>query len=128
MPLLDPTTSLGKVRLRIGDWADLSLLPDSVIQAALDDASGNVPNAARTCAGYILGMLTSRTHKKMAQLETWSGEQFDNYVKFIKMTIMNPHMMDISPIPYVNVDTEHPLIEFTRLWNEQFADDQELTL
>lgn len=128
MTIIDPTTPLGKIRLRIGDWQDLPLLPDSVIESALVDCNNNIPRAAKLCAQYILAMLTSKTHKKMAQLETWSDQQFDNYVKFIQMTILNPHLMDVSPIPYVNTETEHPLIEFSREWNESFATAKNLTL
>lgn len=128
MPVLDPTTSLGKIRLRIGDWHDLVILPDAVINAALADCNNNVPRAASLCAQYILATLTSKTHKKMAQLETWSGEQFDNYVKFLRTTILNPNMMDIAPIPYVNTLTEHPLIEFVEQWNDEFVNVTPSTL
>jgi hypothetical protein len=121
MAVLDPTTPLGKIRLRIGDWHDLVILPDAVITSALDDCQNNVPRAAALCAQYILATLTSRTHKKMAQLETWSGEQFTNYLKFIQATITNPHLMDISPIPYVNTLTENPLIKFVEDWNSEFV-------
>lgn len=122
MPIIDPSTSIGKIRLRIGDWGDLPLLPDSVIQSALDDNQGNVPRAAALCAQYVLATLTAKTHRKLAQIETWGNEQFDNYVKFIKTTILNPHLASVAPIPYGGgTDTEHPLIKFTREWNEQYA-------
>lgn len=118
--LLDPATAIGKIRLRVGDWSDLPVLPDNVIQSALDDCDANVPRAAQLCAQYILATLTAKTHRKLAQIETWSNEQFNNYVKFLEKTILNPHLMSIAPIPYVNTETEHPLIEFTREWNEAY--------
>lgn len=130
MPTIDPTTPLGKVRLRVGDWADLPILPDSVINAALTDNDNNVPRASALCAQYILGTLTAKTHRKLAQLETWSNEQFDNYVKFLKMTILNPNLMATAPVPYVNVDEEeqHPLIQFVEDWNESYSSTDDLTV
>jgi hypothetical protein len=123
MAVLDPTTPLGKVRLRVGDWHDLTILPDVVVQSALDDSNQNIPQAATLCAQYILATLTSNTHKKMYGMETWSGEQFDNYVKFLEMTILNPNFMPIAPVPYVNVDPNnpHPFIEFINDWNSNYG-------
>lgn len=116
---LDPSTPLGKVRLRIGDWNDLPILPDSVILSALSDCQDNVPRTSALCAQYILATLTAKTHKKLAQLETWSAEQFNNYVKFLQMTVLNPHMMAIAPIPYVGErDKIHPIQEFLESWPE----------
>lgn len=123
MAVIDPTTPVGKVRLRIGDFQDIPFLPDTVIQATLDEFSGNVPRAASQCAQYILAMLTSRTHRKLAQLETWSGEHFKNYVEFIKTTILNPHLMTLTPVPYTGMaDEVHPLIQFIEDWNEGYCD------
>jgi hypothetical protein len=121
MTVIDPTTSIGKIRLRIGDWSDLPILPDSVINSALEDCSDNVPRAAALCAQYILATLTAKTHRKLAQIETWSNEQFDNYVQFIKLTILNPHLMSVSPVPYVNTTEDHPLIAFMDEWNEEYS-------
>lgn len=119
--IIDPKTSIGKIRLRIGDWSDLPLLPDSVIDSALVDCSGNVPRAASLCAQYVLGMLTAKTHRKLANIEVWSNEQFSNYVQFIKLTILNPHNMSVSPIPYTGGMTAHPLITFTDDWNAAYG-------
>lgn len=121
MAVLDPSTPLGKIRLRIGDWRDLVILPDAVIESALDDCDDNVPRAAALCAQYILATLTAKTHRKLQQLETWSGEQFDNYVKFLKMTVLNPHMMSASPVPYTGNIEDHPLIEFVDEWNASYC-------
>lgn len=120
--VIDPTTAIGKIRLRIGDWYDLPILPDTVIQSALDDCQNNVPRAAALCATYVLATLTAKTHRKLSQIETWSGEQFDNYVKFLKTTVLNPHLMATSPVPYTGTaDTEHPIIAFQRTWNEEYV-------
>lgn len=122
MTVIDPTTPLGKIRLRIGDWQDLTILPDSVIQSALEDCQSDVPRAAQLCAQYILATLTAKTHRKLAQLETWSSEQFSNYVEFIRMTVLNPHMMTTAPVPYTGtVEADHPLIAFVEEWNSEFG-------
>ena len=121
MTTVDPATPLGKIRLRIGDWQSLPILPDSVILSALDDCQGNVPRAASLCAQYVLGTLTAKTHRKLANIETWSNEQFDNYVRFIKLTILNPHNMSIAPIPYSGSTQDHPLIVFTADWNAAYS-------
>lgn len=122
MTIIDPTHPVGKIRLRIGDWQDIPILPDTVILSALEDCQNNVPRAAALCAQYVLGTLTAKTHRKLAQLETWGSEQFENYVKFLKTTIMNPHMMTIAPVPYTGgVENEHPLIAFVEDWNTNFG-------
>lgn len=119
--IIDPDTALGKVRLRIGDWSDLPILPNSVITSALTDCQGNVPRASALCAQYVLATLTAKTHRKLAQLETWSNEQFENYVDFLKLTVLNPHMMTTSPVPYTGGIEDHPLITFVEQWNESYA-------
>lgn len=119
MPI-DPTTDVGKVRLRIGDWADIPVLPDAVIQSALTDKKGSVPQASAICAQYILGILSSGTHRKMGQLETWGAERFTNYLAFLKATILNPHLMDISPLAYNNTTEGNPILEFVAEWNEEY--------
>ena len=118
---IDPTTPVGKIRLRIGDWADLPLLPNTVIESALKDCADNVPRASALCAQYVLGMLTAKTHRKLASIEVWSNEQFSNYVQFIKLTILNPHNMGVSPVPYTGGANEHPLIAFASDWNAAYG-------
>lgn len=116
MTIIDPTTNLGKVRLRIGDWSDLPILPDVVITQTLTDCNNNVVRASGLCAQYILATLTAKTHRKLAQLETWSSEQFDNYVKFLQMTVLNPHVMAIAPVPYTTGLAENPIEQFIENW------------
>lgn len=120
MPVIDPSTPIGKIRLRTGDWSDLPILNDATIQSALTDCGDNVPRAAQLCAQYILATLTFKTHKKLSTVEVWSGEQFDNYVTFLKTTVLNPNLMSVAPIPYGFGDETHPLIEFVETWNEEF--------
>ena len=123
MTTIDPTTDIGKLRLRCADISDLPFLPDSVYSQVLADSNGALPQAAKTCATYILGQLSFNTHRKMGlQLECWGSEAFDNYKQFLLLTVTNPNFFDISPIP-VNVqgDKLHPLIEFAKDWELNYA-------
>lgn len=119
MTVIDPSTPLGKIRLRIGDWSDLVILPDEVITSAINDSDGNLHRAASLCAQYILAILTYKTHKKIAQVEVWSNEQFENYITFLKMVILNPAFSSVYvPVPYNGDHTDqHPIIQFVEDWN-----------
>lgn len=116
--ILDPTTNIGKIRLRVADYSDLPIFPDSVYQSALDECNNYLPRAAVLMAQYILASLTCRTHQRMVQLEIWDGEYFTNYLAFVKATILNPNLMQIAPTPYgASTDTTHPIIQFQKDWN-----------
>lgn len=120
---IDPTTDIGKVRLRVADVSDLPFLPDSVYTQAISDADGNLPQAAIRCATYILGQLAFKTHRKMGlQLEVWGAEAFQNYKEFLLQTVTNPYLMDLYPIP-VNVqgDDLHPIQQFMHDWTLNYA-------
>lgn len=126
--ILDPTSNIGKVRLRVGDYSDLPYFPDDVYLSVIQDNNGNLPKAATTMATYILAMLTHETHQKLAQIEVWGAEAFQNYMAFVKGVILNPNLSSIAPIPYtpVTVDefgcpVEVPLIQFQRDWNKNYA-------
>ena len=123
MTVIDPTTDLGKVRLRCGDFGDIPWLPDVVYTQAISDSSGNLASASKTCATYILGMLAFKTHRKMGlQLENWSGEAFTHYKEFLLLTVSNPAFMDLSPIPYAaGADCQSPIIMFQNSWNQNFT-------
>jgi len=127
MALLDPTQPIGKMRLRVGDFSDLPLMPDSVYLSALTDCNNNVPKASVLVAQYILAMLTSQTHQKLAQIEVFGAEWFNNYLAFVKATILNPNFMDITPMPYVaqvknefGQVVEMPLVQFQKDWNSNY--------
>jgi len=117
MAVLDPTTPLGQVRLRIGDWHDLVILPDAVIQATLDDTNNNVPRSAQRCAIYILATLSQKGHKKIGLMEIWGSDVFDNYMTYLNKVVMNPLLNEMAPVPYVPASTTdtNPL--------ERIADD-----
>jgi len=57
MPAIDPTTNEGKLRLRLGDWRDITLLPSSVYQQTLTDCNNNLNKATAILAQYILAIL-----------------------------------------------------------------------
>lgn len=122
MAVIDPTTPIGKVRLRVGDFLDLPIFPDSVYQATLDDNGGNVLRASKMMAQYILATLTMRVHEKLAQIEVYGNQYVDNYIKFLKATILNPHMMEVSPLPYAaGLDENHPILQFQKDWNANYS-------
>lgn len=120
---LDPTTDIGKLRLRVGDYFDLPIFPDSVYESALDETDDNLPRAAKLMATYILGSLTMRVHEKLAQVEIYGNQFVDNYVKFLKSTVLNPNMMDVSPLPYLGegIDDTHPIVQFQQDWNNCYS-------
>lgn len=122
---LDPTSNIGIVRLRIADYSDIPLLSDSVIQSVLEANSNNLANTARTCATYILGMLSHKTHRKLAQLEVWGKENFDSYKEFLFLTVSNPAFMTISPIPYAATADFNPIIDFQNNWNANYTNGTE---
>lgn len=121
--MIDPSTPVGKVRLRVADTSDLPFLPDSVYTQTIEDTNGNLPKAAAICASYILGMLAFRTHRKLQQLEVWGAEAFTNYMKFLEFTISNPQTLTgYAPIPYTGVDNcDNPLVTFVADWNANYA-------
>lgn len=126
MPVIDATSPIGKIRLRTGDWSDISILPDSVIQSALDDCNQSVPRATSLCAQYILGTLTSSVHKKMFSMEIWGKERFDNYLMFIRTTILNPSLATLAPIPYgANDDVPNDIIQFLEDWKRNYYNGTE---
>lgn len=118
---LDPTSNLGKLRLRVADYSDLPLLPDSVYHSVLEDNGNNLTRSAKVIAQYILGMLAHKTHRKLAQLEIWGAEAYKNYKDFLLLTVSNPAFMDLSPVPVVTSVESNPLIDFQNHWNANFT-------
>lgn len=122
---LDPTSNIGKLRLRVADYSDLPYLPDSVYVSVLEDNEQNLSRSAKVISQYILGMLSHKTHRKMAQLEIWGAEGFKNYKEFLLLTISNPSFMDLSPVPIVTSVANNPLIDFQNHWNKNFTSTTE---
>lgn len=120
--LIDPTTNIGKLRLRVGDYLDLPILPDTVYQSTLDDCNNNLPRSATLLAQYILASLAFSCHERLAIIEVYGSQMFDQYLRFIQATILNPNLMEIAPIPYSGSgDVVHPLIEFQKDWNLNYS-------
>lgn len=120
--VIDPTTNIGRLRLRCADYSDLPFLPDVVYTQALTDNNNNLPRAAKQCAMYILGMLTSRVHRKLSTMEVFGSDYYKQYRDFLMLTFTNPNFFDISPIPIdMSGTTLHPLIQFQRDWNLNYS-------
>lgn len=122
MAVIDYSTDIGKLRMRIADVSDLPFLQDSVYAGVLAEKGGNLNASAIALASMILGQLAFKTHRKLQQLEVWGSEAFDSYSKFLVMTVKDPAFMNCSPIPYAAGITEtHPLIQFASDWNKNFT-------
>ena len=122
--IIDPTTDVGKLRLRVADHGDLPFLPDSVYESVLSDTENSLTKSTVILANYILGLLSLRTHRKLQQIEMWSGEAFTNYRLFLRETISNPNTISgVYPIPY-SPDPQgqiNPLIQFVSDWNDSYS-------
>ncbi len=119
---IDPTTLIGKLRLRVGDWNDLPIFPDAVYQSTLDENNNNLPKSAQIMAQYLLAVLAQKTHKKMAQMEIWGSDSFANYRQFLLDTVNNPAFMSYSPIAYSaeSKGVANPLVQFVEDWNNNW--------
>lgn len=120
---LDPTSNIGKVRLRVGDFSDLPYLPDEVYQATLDDTSNNLPKSATIIAQYILGILSRKTHRKLQQLEVFGSDVFNQYLQFLKETILNPNQIfNLAPVAYApEVFDGYTAQAFLADWNNNYS-------
>lgn len=121
--IIDPSTNVGRLRLRVADWGDIPWIPDSVYEQTLIDTNNNLPKSASTIAYYILGILSSKTHRKLQQLEVYGNNYFDQYLQFIKQAVLNPNnLSDVNPLPYSpNLDWEHPIEAFIYDWNHNYS-------
>lgn len=117
MAIIDPTTDVGKLRLRLGDWNDVEWLPDVVYEQTLADCGNNLRKAAGLLAQYILAILTRSTRSRLVQIESYDNQQFEQYRRFIIDTVSNPAIMNIAPIAFATGDTENMLVNFQSLWN-----------
>lgn len=118
--VIDPSTDIGRLRLRCADVGDLPYLSDSVYSQTLTDKNGNLKEAAKTCAMYILGMLAHKTHRKLNQLEVWGAEAFTAYKEYLVLAVSNPAFMDFSPIPYSSNAEFSPILDFQKSWNRNY--------
>lgn len=113
MTVIDPTTNLGRVRLAVGDWRDVPILPDSVINQVLADSGNNLRTAIRTCGSYILATLAFDGQAKMGIIETYGNHVFKQYQEYLYMVVKDANMNGICPIPYSSSGTTlHPILQF----------------
>jgi len=122
--VIDPSTPLGKCRLRTADYGDLPLLPDSVYLTTLAENNDNVQRSAMICASYILGMFAQGCHEKMSFLEVWNGEKYKQYESYLMKIAKDSSFNGTSPIPYTGASsttTKNPLIQFTEDWNNSYS-------
>ena len=123
MAVIDPSTNIGKLRLRLADWRDIQWLPDAVYQQTLDDTSNNLTASTRVLAQYILAILSQGTRSKLGILESYDNQAFEQYRQFIIDTVSNPAIMNINPIAIQCGDTTqpNPLIDFQDIWNAGYV-------
>lgn len=122
MAAIDPTTNEGKLRLRLGDWRDVSWLPSSVYRQTLIECDNNLNKAAGILAQYILAILSQNTRSRVGAIEAYDDQAFQQFRQFIIDTVSNPAFMNISPIAITTgIDEPNPLIEFQKLWNAGYV-------
>lgn len=88
--IIDMTSPIGRIRMKVGDTADVPILPDNVYEYYLEENKGNERATIREVAYVILGTLTQNTRKRMDRIETFGQQSFDQYLKFIQQVINNP--------------------------------------
>lgn len=115
---LDPTTPIGKVRLRVGDTTDgLYIYPDSVYQSTLDENNGSVNRASRTMCFYILAVMVQDSNVTLGVLSLYSADTAKAYTEYLKMMIKDSTFNGLCPIPYFGgADTPNPVVEFDETW------------
>lgn len=125
--IIDPTTNLGKLRLRVSDWQDIAILPDEIYLQTLMDTDNNLQASTKIIGSYILGIFSQGTHRKLGlQLEQWSGEKFSQYMKYLMMIVKDPSFSGISPIPYSASGTElHPILQHISDWKKNYTSGSE---
>lgn len=128
--VIDPTTVVGKLRLRTGDTGDIPWLSDDVYNVTYTEQDNNLNRTAQICAQYILAMLTRGTKSQLAQLQLYDNQVYEQYRDFLVLTVTNPAFMTISPIAFGGgTDTVNPLIQFQKAWNAgwmQVTADEEM--
>lgn len=128
MTVIDPTTDLGRVRLAIGDWRDITILPDSVINQVLTDTA-NLRAAIRTCGSYVLATLAFDGQAKLGIIETYGNQVFSQYKEYLTMIVKDANMNGVCPLPYSASGTDlHPILQFEQdfqnSYNKPTSDDR----
>lgn len=121
--VLDLSQNEDKIRLRVGDYNDIPLLPTSVYTATLADNNNNVNKCVPIIATYILALFAQKSHSKLSYIEVWGSEVYDNYKDWLLKVVLNPMMNQSSPIPYTGASsttTKNPLIQFVEDWENSY--------
>lgn len=122
--VLDLSQNEDKIRLRVGDYNDPTLLPTSVYTATLADNNNNVNKCVPIIATYLLALFAQKSHSKLSYIEVWGSEVYNNYKDWLLKVVLNPMMNQSSPIPYTGITdttTKNPLIQFTEDWNNSYT-------
>lgn len=91
MATIDMSKPVDRMRMRLGDWDDVTILPDHVYEYYLT-ANDNNEKAATVEAAYaILAILTHNTRERLDRLEFYSQQQFDQHLTLIREYIRNPN-------------------------------------
>ena len=80
MAAIDPTTNIGKLRLRLADWRDVQWLPDNVYKQTLIDCDNNLNKATSILAQYILAILSQQTRSRVMQVESYDDQAFQQFL------------------------------------------------
>lgn len=122
MTTIDISTNLGKTRLKVGDYGDIPLLPDSVYTQTLADTNDSVSKSSMIIAQYLLAMFAQQTHEKLVQIEIWGGERYKQYKDYLMNVIRNPSFSESCPIPYSpTTGVTQPLIQFQQDFKNNFV-------
>ncbi len=120
--VIDPSTNLGRLRLLLGDWGDLPILPDSYYTQVLSDTDNSLGRSTKILGMSILAIFSQGYHRRLNQLESWPGEKFTNYQKYITMLVKDPAFAinTISPIPYSKTADYSPILDFQANWMKNY--------
>jgi hypothetical protein len=113
MPIIDPASDIGKVRLKTGDTRDIPILPDDVIQQVLVESNNNIRQAVTTCGQYILATLSFDSDARLGLLYTYGSQTFEQYKNYLMLILKDPAFNGVCPLPYVAGAKElHPILQF----------------
>ena len=119
--MIDITTDVGKVRVRVGDILDIPFLDDSVYTYVISSKSGNLYAAAKECAQYILAMMATRTHTKLDQLEVFGSDTYKNYQDFLVRLTRDVSFSSATLLPFgALIQQNKDLVKFKTYWDENY--------
>lgn len=117
--MLDPTSNIGKVRLRVGDYQDppMQFFPDSVYTSALEDNNQNIARASKAVACFILAQMCQQGNIVLGPLSLYDADMAKSYQVYLNMIIKDSSFSGFAPIPYFGgADTPNPVVEWNNTW------------